>query len=82
MVSVILLINGSVLISEIVCKRVSLIATSHLKRTYPVVSHRERFWGLFCFYYIQMTFRIALCIHNQECMLTTLVSPMQAYLQN
>ena len=34
------------------CKRVSLIATSHLKRTYPVVSRRERFWGLFCFYYI------------------------------
>ena len=27
-------------------------ATSHLKRTCPVVSRRERFWGLFCFYYI------------------------------
>ena len=26
--------------------------TSHLKRTYPVVSRRERFSGLFCFYYI------------------------------
>ena len=38
MVSVILLISGSVLIWEIVWKRVSLIATSHLKRTYPVVS--------------------------------------------
>ena len=25
-----------------------------------------------------MTFRIALCIHNLECMLTTLVSPMRA----
>ena len=49
MVSVILLINGSVLILEIVCKRVSLTATSHLNRTYPVVSRRERFCGVFLF---------------------------------
>ena len=34
------------------CSTVPLIATSHLKRTYPVVSRRERFWGLFCFYCI------------------------------
>ena len=29
-----------------------LNATSHLKSANPVVSLRERFWGLFCFYYI------------------------------
>ena len=29
-------------------------------------------------YYIYMTFQIASSIHNLECMLTTLVSPMRA----
>ena len=33
--------------------------------------------GLFCFYDIEMTFRIVSCIHNLECMLTTLISPMR-----